>query len=234
MDSTVISYIETLHLQLERRIEQFLQAHAEVHQEFVRTHEREHQLSQQAEQDALHLAEVRLLETRSHYDILLGERDRRLNERFTAQEKAIETGRVAIEKAVNAAFAAHQEQQAAAFAAQKEATERAAQTVLEQTRANRSALEELQRRMSDVIPRAETEQRFAAMAAQNVAQVARYETDMRDLRDRVKTVESMKAGRVEERSQHREGYGAVVAAIGALVGVALLVMAILSFAAKSS
>lgn len=124
---------------------------------WVAAHLREHELAEEA-QDELEV-----------------ERDRRYEQRFSAQQEAVRAALEATEKAV-----------AAAFKASQEAIDKAEKAIMKQADVTFVTIKELQISMSSVMPRVETETRFSAQAR-----------DLAEARDRLKTLEAAKAGKTE-------------------------------------
>jgi hypothetical protein len=226
IDSAIIAYVDSLHRESDRLIEQFLKAHAEVHAEFVRTHEREHEQAERTHTEALRLAETRILDIRGHYDILLAERDRRLDERNRLSEQAIGKAQQAASEAISAAL------QAA-----KEAVEKEAAHIIEQTRSNYVTLGNLQSRLEKVPSRDETDVRFTALTDIVSAFQGRYDADMRDVQRRLTITESVKVGQAEARTAQVEtrsvqtSMGSVFVAIAG-IAVTILIAALVFLSSR--
>lgn len=90
----------------------------------------------------------RILAERDKRDL---ERDRRLDERFDAQEKAVTAALATAEKAVQAAFAAAEKAVNAALAAAKEAVTKAEDNAKETTTTHNKSLAELKSFQSKIL-----------------------------------------------------------------------------------
>lgn len=107
------------------------------------------------------------------------EQDARYAERFSAQERAVEVASISSTKALEAALAGTKEAIAKSEIAQEKKSD-----------ATYVSIVKLQEAMAQVMPRAEAENRFRAQ-----------ESTMAEMRDRLKTLEATKVGKVEQRSE---------------------------------
>jgi hypothetical protein len=130
------------------------------------------------------------------------EQDARYAERFSAQERAVEVASISSTKALEAALAGTKEAIAKSEIAQEKKSD-----------ATYVSIVKLQEAMAQVMPRAEAENRFRAQ-----------ESAMAEMRDRLKTIEAMKQGQVEQRSDMQ----LIVPWILAAIALAGLVIAILT------
>lgn len=169
-----------------------------LHQAFIDSHLREHE---QADTMARALEEERGATAR--------EQDSRYAERFVAQEKAVDvaaaTARVSLE---------------AALAATKEAISKSEVAQEKKSDATYVSIVKLQEAMSQVMPRAEAENRFRTQ-----------DVNMGEVRDRLKAIEAMKQGYVEQRSETQQivpWIAAAIAVIGVLVSIAAVVALVLT------
>jgi cobalamin biosynthesis Mg chelatase CobN len=130
------------------------------------------------------------------------EQDARYAERFSAQEKAVEVASISSTKALEAALAST-----------KEAIEKSEIAQEKKSDATYVSIVKLQEAMGQVMPRAEAENRFRTQ-----------DTNLAELRDRLKTIEATKQGQVEQRSEMQM----MVPWILAIISLAGLVIAILT------
>jgi hypothetical protein len=129
------------------------------------------------------------------------EQDARYAERFTAQERAVEVATVSSTKALEAALASTKEAIAKSEVAQEKKSD-----------ATYVSIVKLQEAMAQVMPRAEAENRFRAQ-----------EITMAEMRDRVKTVEAMRLGQTQQRSEMQMIVPWILAAI-ALAGLVIAIL----------
>lgn len=187
MDAAVIALIKQLH-------EQFVDSHAEVHETFVAVHTREHELSGAAHERALQLAHENIRKEVAHLNTLLGERDKQYQERsvaakqaldaaYEAREKALKEAFDAREKALTAALESKDKAVAAAFESAEKAIQKAEISIEKRADATYVSLTDLQRQLSQLMPRQEAENRYVTIAG-----------GVDDLKERVGRVESMRAG----------------------------------------
>lgn len=194
--------------------------------DYTTAHQREHQIAADAATSALELAANRLTEeiraARDHYDTILEERDNRYEERFSAQQVAVQAALEAREKAVQAAFIASEKAIEAAFEASKEAIIKSEVGVEKRADAVYVTLDKLQTALAAVMPRSEAENRYAAQG-QIINEFRKtHDTDLTDFRDRLKTLEATKQGAVEQRSELQMMVPWIAAFI-AFVGVAVAI-----------
>lgn len=158
MDPAVISYIGALH-------EHFINSHAKVHEDFVVSHEREHNLEDSTTGSALKLAAEKLVSEvgciKEYYNALLVEQEKRYSERFTAQQIAMQAAFTASEEALKAALIEKEKSVEAAFAASEKAIIKAEVSSEKRADVTYVSLNELQRSLGNLMPRAESEARIA-------------------------------------------------------------------------
>jgi phosphopantetheinyl transferase (holo-ACP synthase) len=159
IDAAVLGVVQELH-------SQFVETHHAVHTVYVTSHEREHERSNEAAMTALTLSAQRLREEvvsiRAFYDTVLSERENRYNERHLTAQAAIASALVSSEKAI-----------AAAFDAAKEAVVKSEIAQEKRSDATFVTLGKLQDALATVMPRVETENRFAALSKEVAALTAR-------------------------------------------------------------
>jgi hypothetical protein len=129
------------------------------------------------------------------------EQDARYAERFTAQERAVEVATVSSTKALEAALASTKEAIAKSEVAQEKKSD-----------ATYVSIVKLQEAMAQVMPRAEAENRFRAQ-----------EITMAEMRDRLKTVEAMRVGQTQQRSETQMMVPWILAAIS-LAGLVIAIL----------
>lgn len=145
---------------------------------------------------------------RTHYDTVLTEQDRRYEARFVASEQAVTTSFSAQEKAINAALAA---QQAAVNKAELASDKR-----FESVNEFRSQLGDQARTF---MPRTEAEALIKALGE-------KLETGLKSVSDKLDAVVA-RIDRNEARGVgNQQVWGYVAAAIGVMVGIAGLVLAL--------
>jgi hypothetical protein len=141
-----------------------------------------------------------------------------------------------VDKAVSAAFKAAQEAIIAQQGASEKAILKSEQAQKETNQATYVSIDGLNAEMRRITeqfkPRGEADALFKAIAEKDALQQTRYENEIRELRERIGKIENVKVGQTEQRSEHREVSSTALAVIGALVAVALLAMAFLSYTPK--
>lgn len=211
LDAAVIALIKQLH-------EDFVGTHTETHDTFVSAHTREHELSAGSHERALQISHEKLHNEIKHIHNLLTERDRRYQERFEASQTAITAAFDAREKALVEAFDAREKALAAALDAKDKATQaafdsaekaiaKAELSIEKRADATYVSLTELQKNLSQLMPRTEAEQRFNSVG-----------TQLSDVRDRVKGIESLKVG-TKEAFTNVQMFLGIVVTILAIAGV---------------
>jgi HD superfamily phosphohydrolase len=125
------------------------------------------------------------------------EQDARYAERFSAQEKAVEVASISSTKALEAALAGTKEAIAKSEIAQEKKSD-----------ATYVSIVKLQEAMAQVMPRAEAENRFRTQ-----------DTNMAEVRDRLKALEAAGQGRTEQRTEFVPWLAAAIAFLGVLVDV---------------
>lgn len=113
---------------------------------------------------------------KEHFTKVIAEVDRRYEERFEAQEKAVNTALVASEKAVQAAFVAQEKAVTAALIAQKEAVIKAENSAEKRFESVNEFRKTLADQTATFIPRAEAIQR-ADNNAEKIANIDKRMTD---------------------------------------------------------
>ena len=197
-DSVTLQIIKTLH-------EQFVDAHGDIHRVYVLAHEREHEQTAAAGEAALELAARRLAEAekaiREHFDTILIERDNRYEERFAASQVAVQAALAEREKAVTAAFIAAEKAIEAAFEASKEAIVKSEASVIKAADSTFVKIDKMQEAMTAVMPKDEVLSRFTALADTLADMRKAQDTYLRDIWDRLKTVEALSQGKTEQRTE---------------------------------
>lgn len=214
MDAAVIALIKQLH-------EQFMDSHAEVHETFVASHTREHELSAAAHERALQLGHENLRKEVQHIALTLEERDRRYQERheasqtalmaaFDAREKALHEAFDAREKALIAALDSKDKAVKAAFESAEKAIAKAEVSIEKRADATYVSLTDLQRQLSQLMPRSEAENRYQGL-----------QIGVDELKERIGRLENLKAGGKEAFSNIQMFAGLILALLaiaGILIG----------------
>lgn len=130
-----------------------------------------------------------------YYDRLLVERDQRYHERATAAEDAVKTAFISSEQAITAAFEAAEK-----------AISKAEVSIEKRADATYVALNELQRMLSNLMPRVEGDQRFKTV-----------EDRTAELSSRVDRIEAVKVGSVEAKQTMSDSVKLGISAIGAIL-----------------
>jgi hypothetical protein len=198
LDAVTLEMVKTLHAQ-------FVETHGDIHTVYIAAHEREHEQVAAAQEAALSLAARRLAEVeksvREHFDTILQERDNRYEERFAASQLAVQAALVEQEKARTVAFISAEKAIAAAFESAKEAITKSEASVIKQTDATFVKIDKMQEMLSLVMPKDEVLSRFESITESQAEMRKAQDTYLRDVWDRLKTVEATKQGQAEQRNE---------------------------------
>jgi len=224
-DSVTLQIIKTLH-------EQFVEAHGDIHRVYVLAHEREHEQAAAAQEAALALAALRLADVektiREHFDTILIERDNRYEERFGAQQVAVQAALAEREKAVAAAFTASEKAIEAAFEASKEAIVKSEAGVIKQADSTFVKIDKMQEMLGMVMPKDEVLSRFESITESQSDTRKTNDIIMAEVRDRLKALEAAGQGRIEQRTEFVPWVIAAITACGVLVSIVAVVAVFLA------
>jgi hypothetical protein len=220
MDGVTLAFVRALHAQ-------FVEAHADIHTVYVASHEREHTQVAEAHREALELSGRRIADLdkaiREHFDTILAERDNRYEERFAASQVAVSAALAEQEKARSSAFVSAEKAIAAAFDASKEAIAKSEVSVIKQSDATFVKIDKIQEMLAMIMPKEEVLSRFESIT-DSVAEMRKaQDTYLRDVWDRLKTLEASKQGHSEHRSETQMMVPWLVAIIS-LIGVAVAII----------
>lgn len=217
LDAVTLEMVKTLHAQ-------FVETHGDIHTVYIAAHEREHEQAAEAAAAALELAARRLADAeksiREHFDTILQERDDRYEERFAASQLAVQAALAEQEKARAAAFISAEKAIAAAFESAKEAIAKSEASVIKQADATFVKIDKMQEMLGQVMPKDEVLSRFESITESQAEMRKSQDTYLRDVWDRLKTLEASKQGRVEQRTETQMMVPWIVALIS-LIGVAV-------------
>lgn len=141
-----------------------------------------------------------------YYDAILSERDRRYEEQSTAAQRAIEAALDAATKATAAAFDSREKALNAALDAAEKAILKAEVSIEKRADATYVALNELQRMLSALMPRVESDQRFKTIEERHA-----------EVTSRVDRMEAGKVGASEQRSGMHESTRMIMAIGGFII-----------------
>jgi hypothetical protein len=219
LDGVTLEMIKTLH-------EQFVETHGDIHTVYIAAHEREHEQVAAAQEAALELAARRLKEVeksiREHFDTILQERDNRYEERFAASQLAVQAALAEQEKARSAAFISAEKAITAAFEASKEAIAKSEVSVIKQSDATFVKIDKIQEMLALIMPKDEVLSRFESITESQADMRKTQDTYLRDVWDRLKTLEASKQGQTEQRTETQMMVPWVVALLS-LIGVAVAI-----------
>ena len=228
LDGVTLEMIKTLHAQ-------FVETHGDIHTTYLAAHEREHEQVAEANNAALELAARRLVEVeraiREHFDTILIERDNRYEERFAAQQVAVQAALTEREKAVSAAFTASEKAIEAAFEASKEAIVKSEASVIKQADATFVKIDKIQELLSQVMPKNEVLSRFESITESQADMRKTQDTYLRDIWDRLKAVEAAGQGKSQQRTETQMWAPWVIATI-AFVALAVTIISVLTRGAR--
>lgn len=142
-------------------------------------------------------------EIRRLFERVMNERDRRYEERFQAGQQAIASALAAAEKAVNHAVANQERAVAAAFESSEKAISKAETSIEKRADATYVQLAELQRILSALMPREESEARYRGL-----------EEQVNSIGSRVDKIEARAGGMGSLAGALMGAAGVIVAAIG--------------------
>jgi hypothetical protein len=220
LDAVTLEMVKTLH-------SQFVESHGDIHTTYIAAHEREHEQAAAAQEAALALAARRLKEVetsvREHFDTILAERDTRYEERFSASQTAIQAALAEREKAVEAAFIASEKAISAAFESAKEAIAKSEASVIKQADSTFVKIDKMLEMLALVMPKDEVLSRFESITESQAEMRKAQDTYLRDVWDRLKTLEASKQGQIEQRNDLQMFVPWILAAI-ALAGLIIAVL----------
>jgi hypothetical protein len=224
LDGVTLEMIKTLHAH-------FVETHGDIHTVYITAHQREHAQADATAEAALALAAQRLVDVektiREHYDMILAERDLRYEERFAAQQVAVQAALTEREKAVKAAFTASEKAIEAAFEASKEAIVKSEAGVIKQADSTFVKIDKMQEMLGMVMPKDEVLSRFESITETQSETRKTQDIIMAEVRDRLKALEAAGQGRIEQRTEIVPWIAAAIAFIGVLVSIAAVVAVVL-------
>jgi hypothetical protein len=220
VDGVTLEIIKTLHAQ-------FVESHGDIHTTYIAAHEREHEQASEASEAALALAARRLGEVeksvREHFDTILRERDNRYEERFAASQVAVQAALAEQEKARSAAFISAEKAISAAFESAKEAIAKSEASVIKQADATFVKIDKMLEMLALVMPKDEVLSRFESITESQAEMRKAQDTYLRDVWDRLKTLEASKQGQTEQRNEMQMFVPWILAAI-ALAGLVIAIV----------
>jgi hypothetical protein len=227
LDAVTLEMVKTLHAQ-------FVESHSDIHTTYIAAHEREHEQAAASQEAALDLAARRLAEVekavREHFDTILQERDNRYEERFAASQLAVQAALAEQEKARAAAFISAEKAIAAAFDSAREAIAKSEASVIKQADATFVKIDKMQEMLGQVMPKNEVLSRFESITESQSDIRTTQDTYLRDIWDRLKTLEASKQGQNEQRTETQQMVPWLIALIS-LIGVAVTIA--IAFGGKS-
>lgn len=170
-------------------------------------------------QDDLRQADVRRIDMelaalKEHVRDVSAAHDKRYEQRYEAQQKALDAALVAQKDAVKDAFAAQKEANSAALAAQKEAVTKAEMAAEKRFEgADRARLEQAEQQRT-LMPRAEAEARLGAMG------------------EKVGVLEGFRTEMLSKGSGAKEGYGLAIGSIALILTVLSILAAVVMFISR--